>query len=196
MAVYDIAAARQARTWFPSFEWGDNMQHVDLRIGQAGESLLPSRAWGDAARRLFVADGCDAFQYAPEAGLQSLRDALSRFLTARNGRYIAPRELLITSGASHAIELMLKVLLPAGATVAVEDPTYFLSLRIFKDWNVKLVPVPVERDGIDVNRFEALLTKQRIDMLYSIPVNHNPTGVSLSESKREALRALSDRRGV
>ncbi|AOI46315.1 PLP-dependent aminotransferase family protein [Burkholderia oklahomensis] len=169
---------------------------VDLRIGQMEDQRFPSRRWGDACRRLFAQDGDASFQYAPEAGLPALREALSAFLAARNGRPVPVAELLVIGGASHAIDLMLKLILPARATIAVEDPSYFLALRMFADWDVELLPIPMQEDGLDVERLEQLLRHGRVDMLYSIPVNHNPTGISLSAQKREALRALSARHGV
>ncbi|MBU9167232.1 2-aminoadipate transaminase [Burkholderia sp. SJZ115] len=169
---------------------------VDLRIGQMEDRWFPSRRWGEACRRLFVQDGDASFQYAPEAGSQALREALSSFLTSRNGRAVPVDELLVIGGASHAIDLMLKLVLPARATIAVEDPSYFLALRMFADWDVELLPIPMQADGLDVEQLEQWLGQRRVDMLYSIPVNHNPTGISLSASKREALRALSARHGL
>jgi len=75
----------------------------------------------------------------------------------------------------------------------VEEPTYFLSFTMIKDRGMNLLGVPMQDDGMDLDALEQLLEKNdgRIKLVYTVPVHHNPTGITMSVAKRERLAALA-----
>jgi len=137
-------------------------------------------------------DEWSAFQYAPTRGLAGPLDALAERLEALQGRRPAERELLITSGGIEALELVGKTFLDRGDLVVIEGPTYLGAIQSFRRFESKLVAVPVDEQGLQVDELERRLTAGlRPKLVYSIPDHQNPAGVSLSTERREALVELA-----
>src|SRR5688500_17034714 len=137
-----------------------------------------------------------AFQYAPTRGLAGPLDALAGHLEASQGRRPADDELLITSGAIEALELVGKTFLDSGDLVVVEGPTYLGALMAFRGFGAQVAVVPIDDEGLRVDELEQQLeTGLRPKLLYSIPDHQNPAGVSLSGERREALVEVARRYG-
>ena len=137
-----------------------------------------------------------AFQYAPTRGLAGPLDALARRIEATQGRRPADDELLITSGAIEALELVAKTFLDAGDRVVVEGPTYLGALMAFRGFSANVDVVPLDDDGLQVEELaRGLDAGLRPKLLYTIPDHQNPGGVSLSAERREALVELARRYG-
>jgi DNA-binding transcriptional MocR family regulator len=98
---------------------------------------------------------------------------------------------LLTAGASHGLDLALKHLTQPGDTILLEDPTYFLALDIVRDYDVRVVPVPVDEHGLDVEALERSLREHQPRLLYTIPIWHNPTGATLPVARRRRLIELA-----
>jgi 2-aminoadipate transaminase len=164
---------------------------VDLGIGQPDDSLLPRELLGELAAAALAKSTSSRLQYAPEEGAESLREALADFLTLHYGRLVKADELVMTSGASHALDLVLAWYTRPGDAVAVEAPTYFLGLHVLRQRGVRLVPVPVDEHGIDADRLEEVLQRHHPRLLYLIPTFQNPTGMTLTSERRARVAALS-----
>jgi 2-aminoadipate transaminase len=137
-----------------------------------------------------------AFQYAPTRGLAGPLDALSGRIEATQGRKPAEDELLITSGAIEALELVGKALLDSGDVVVVEGPTYVGALMAFRGFGASVEAVPLDDHGMRVDELaQRLEAGLRPKLLYTIPDHQNPAGVSLSSERREALVELARRHG-
>ena len=137
-----------------------------------------------------------AFQYAPTRGLAGLLDALAGRLETLQGRRPADDELLITSGAIEALELVAKSFLDPGDLVVVEGPTYLGSIQAFRGFEAKLVAVGMDEHGLDVEDLERRLAGGlRPKLVYSIPDHQNPAGVSLAAERRTLLVELAHRYG-
>jgi 2-aminoadipate transaminase len=145
----------------------------------------------------FVATGeTSAFQYAPTRGLAGPSDALAARLERTQGRRPADDELLITSGAIEALELVGKSFLDPGDFVVVEGPTYLGAIQAFRSFEATLVAVPMDEDGLDVDDLEQRLARGlRPKLVYTIPDHQNPAGVSLAAERREPLVELARRYG-
>jgi 2-aminoadipate transaminase len=137
-----------------------------------------------------------AFQYAPTRGLAGLLDALAGRLETLQGRRPADDELLITSGAIEALELVAKSFLDPGDLVVVEGPTYLGSIQAFRGFEATLVAVGMDEHGLDVEDLERRLAGGlRPKLVYSIPDHQNPAGVSLAAERRTQLVELAQRYG-
>jgi 2-aminoadipate transaminase len=145
----------------------------------------------------FVATGeASAFQYAPTRGLAGPLDALADRLESLQGRRPADHELLITSGAIEALELVGKSFLDPGDLVVVEGPTYLGAIQAFRSFEATLVAVPMDEDGLDVDDLDKrLAVGLHPKLVYSIPDHQNPAGVSLAGERRESLVELARRYG-
>jgi 2-aminoadipate transaminase len=145
----------------------------------------------------FTASGeLSAFQYAPTRGLAGPLEAFADRLERLQGRRPAEGELLITSGAIEALELVGKSFLDPGDVVVVEAPTYLGSIQSFRSFEAALVPVTLDEHGLDVEELEQRLAGGlRPKLVYSIPDHQNPAGVSLAADRRAALVELARRHG-
>jgi 2-aminoadipate transaminase len=135
-----------------------------------------------------------AFQYAPTQGLAGTRDALAGRIERLQGRRPGDDELVITSGAIEALELVGMAFLDAGDLVLVEAPTYLGSIQSFRGFEVELAAVAIDDEGLDVDALEGVLAR-RPKLLYTIPDHQNPGGVSLSAERRERLVELARQHG-
>jgi 2-aminoadipate transaminase len=145
----------------------------------------------------FAASGeSSAFQYAPTRGLASALDALADRLAAVQGRRPGDDELLVTSGAIEALELVGKTFLDRGDVVVVEAPTYLGAIMAFRSFEAEVVAVPLDGDGLEVDELARRLAGGlRPKLLYTIPEHQNPAGVSLSAERRAALVELARHHG-
>jgi 2-aminoadipate transaminase len=145
----------------------------------------------------FAAAGeSNAFQYAPTRGLAGPLEAIAGRLEALQGRRPADDELVITSGAIEALELVGKSFLDRGDVVVVEGPTYLGAIQAFRSFEAEVVAIPMDEHGLQVDELERRLADGlRPKLVYTIPDHQNPAGVSLSRERRELLVELARRHG-
>jgi 2-aminoadipate transaminase len=145
----------------------------------------------------FAATGeADAFQYAPTRGLAGAVAAFADRIEAQQGRRPADDELVITSGAIEALELVGMSFLDAGDVVVVEGPTYLGAIQSFRGFETTLDAVPLDDDGLQIDELERRLARGlRPKLLYTIPDHQNPAGVTLSAERRVLLVELARKHG-
>lgn len=137
----------------------------------------------------------EALRYGPIEGSPALRDQLARMLR-ESGVETNASDVFITNGSQQAIAITARALVNAGDTVLTEDPTYTGALSVFRALRVKIVGIPMERDGLDMDFLESACRQYRPKLLYTIPNFHNPTGRTLSLAKRKHLMSLVQRFGL
>jgi GntR family transcriptional regulator/MocR family aminotransferase len=188
-----LFATRQHALRMPrSFRLADlDSVRFDFRPGQVDGAALPitdlQSAWQRAVGKLREhANDFDPLGFAP------LRSAIARQLAGRGiaGR---PEEVLVTSGAQQAFDLVARVLIEPGDTVAVEDPGYFLAWMAFRACGAQLLGIPVDGNGLRVDELARALRTRRVKLAYLTPSVQLPTGVALSPERREELLELADR---
>ena len=133
--------------------------------------------------------------YGPEQGSYRLRVELANFLNRTRGMQVSEKEILITKGTQMAIYLTTQLLIRPGDYVFVPEPGYMDANRTFKLAGANLVFIPVDREGMDVDRIEQLCKKKVPKMIYIIPHHHRPTTVTLSAERRMRLLNLARRYG-
>ena len=163
---------------------------IDLGLGHPSLSLLPQELLAQAAQHRFALDDRDALQYGSEQGGPGMRRALAAFLTAEYATRVSADGLMITNGVSQALDMICTVFTHPGDVVLVEEPTYFLALRIFADHGLRVVSAPMDGDGLIPDALEALLAEHRPRLLYTIPTHQNPSGISMSAARRMEVLAL------
>jgi DNA-binding transcriptional MocR family regulator len=102
----------------------------------------------------------------------------------------------VTNGVSNALDLVCTLFTRPGDTIFVEEPSYFLALRIFRDHGLQAVPVPTDEHGLVIEALEDLLAESRPKFVYIIPTFQNPTGRTLPEERRERLIGLANTHGL
>ena len=169
---------------------------IDLGWGHPSSRLHPIEAIRLASDRLLRSDDREPLQYGATQGFGPFLESLAGFLSKQPayGMSVDPRHLFLTAGASQGLDLACTLYAPAGSTVVVEEPTYFVIEKIFRDRNVKVVGVPTDSQGMLVSGLEKLLLDGfRPNLVYIIPTFQNPTGFCLSDDRRTHLISLANR---
>ncbi|GAB4193113.1 MAG: PLP-dependent aminotransferase family protein [Roseiflexaceae bacterium] len=159
-----------------------------LAIADPAPDLYPNREIRRAFEETF-ASGAALFSYGPPQGDPLLRTVLVDLLRERGVR-ATPDELVITSGATQGISLIAQTLARPGDTVVVEQPTYLGALNTLGVQGLRVLGVPVDGDGMQIERLESLIRAHRPRFVYTVPTFHNPSGTSMSAERRVALLAL------
>lgn len=184
-----------------------NVQHqrrldvVELDWGQPDPALLPVDLLRGMAAAALDRYGPEALAYGPNAGPGPLLEWLRARTERTEGRPVAADEIVVTAGASEAIDQLCALHTRPGDVALVESPTYHLAVRIMRDHGLELVPVPVDADGLDVAALKTTLAELKRAgraprLLYTIPTFHNPTGLSLSLERRRAVLELAAEAGL
>ena len=150
---------------------------------------LPVAALARAYRRALRDLGHLA--YGDPAGVLPLRQAVAEMLARTRGMACTPDELLISRGSQMALDLVARVLLPAGSRVAVESLGYPPAWAALRSAGAELTGVPVDADGMVIEALERRLATQRIDAVYLTPHHQYPSTVMLSGPRRQRLVALA-----
>ena len=168
---------------------------ISFAGGLGSKELFPIDDFRKALQRVLRRDGAEAGEYGDRAGFPPLRTTISHIL-ASSGVKTSPDQILITSGSQQAFSLVANLILRPGDVVLVENPTYPGAIDLFSSLGAKLVGVPVDEHGMQVDYTEELLHTVHPSLIYSIPTFQNPTGVCVSGYRRRKLIALAERFNV
>jgi len=167
---------------------------ISFAGGMPAPELFPVDEIGEAAEIVLEQWGPQALQYGLTEGYPPLREMIVRHM-ARYGIVVTIDEILITSGSQQALDLIGKVLINPGDLVLTENPTYLGALQAFTMYGADYTTVPLDEDGIVVERLEDAL-RAGPKFMYLLPNFQNPTGVSISAPHRDTIVRLSDRYGI
>lgn len=165
---------------------------ISFAAGNPAPEAFPKEKIAKISAELLENDPILALQYSVTEGYSPLRDFLKDWLGSKNCFHPEFDELIVTSGGQQANELSCKVLLNEGDTLLCESPSFIGSLNAFRSYNVNLVGVDMDDDGINLEKLEnALKTEKNVKVLYLIPNFQNPTGRTMSLEKRKAVYELA-----
>ena len=166
---------------------------VNFKVGQPAPAMLPLDKIRKAAAEKFKEEDPSYLQYGDIPGYKEFRLTLANYLTTEYGAPVSHEDLFVTNGVTGGLTFLCILYTKAGDTVFVEDPSYFLALRIFKDFNLNVVQIPMEKDGISVDGLEKALKEHGPPkFLYTIPTAQNPTGRTMTEEKRKKVVGLAE----
>jgi 2-aminoadipate transaminase len=164
---------------------------IDLGVGDPDPSLLLLDMLRHAAETCFAKNDPSFLQYGAEQGDGYFRMALAGFLGRGYGFPVDPDTLFVTNGISNALDLICAHFTRPGDTIFVEEPTYFLALRIFADHDLRIVPIQTDKDGLIIESLEEKLAGFQPKFLYIVPTFQNPGGHTLAQDRRNQLVQLS-----
>lgn len=168
---------------------------IDLGRGDPGLALLPRELLRDAAAQRLNQSDNEFLQYGTEQGDGYFRDALAKFLSARYGFAVLRDDLFVTSGISAGLDLLCTLLTKPGDTILVEEPSYFLALKIFADHGLRVASIRTDESGLVMEDLIRALKESRPKFLYIIPTFQNPGGFTLAQERREQLVELAKKHG-
>jgi DNA-binding transcriptional MocR family regulator len=169
------------------------LELLDFSSGALPGLPIVAREWAavdaEVIARLTEQDG-----YLP-AGMPELREGIAR-IYEQQGVPTSADEILVTSGSQQALEALSRAWIDPGESIIVEDPSYRGALETFRNREARILTIPMEADGPDVDALERITRSHTPRFVYLLPTCHNPTGITTSAAKRDAIRRLSVDRGV
>lgn len=179
------------------FKYATDSSVISLAAGDPAPEALPAEDIKTLMGVIMAQDLRTALLYSQSEGHPPLRQALKAYAAETHGIVKESDDLIITSGAQQCMDLVCKVLCNEGDTVICETPSFIGSLNCFRSYNVNLVGVPMQDDGMDIEQLElALKAHTNTRFIYTIPNFQNPTGITMSLAKRKAVYALAKQYGV
>ena len=138
-----------------------------------------------------------ALQYNLTEGYLPLREMVSAYMEKKFSIGKAFDKVMITSGSQQTMDLLTKALCDEGDVVVSESPSFVGALNCFRSYGVTLKGVPMESDGMNMEKLEEVLkSNQKVRFIYTIPNFQNPTGYTMSLEKRKQLYALAKKYNV
>jgi 2-aminoadipate transaminase len=168
---------------------------INLGVGQPSADMLPVDLLRQASESFYSEAQPFELNYGVVEGDERFLASLARYLSEGYGATANPDSLFVTAGNSQALDLVSTVFSKSGDTVFVEEPSYYLAFKIFRDHGLNVVGVPIDDDGMRIDALEDLLKKHRPAFIYTIPSYHNPAGCCLSAERRDRLVELSKEKG-
>lgn len=166
---------------------------ISFAGGLPAPELFPAEELSAAGEQAIAETPLAALQYGPTEGYAPLRELVGGWL-ARLGATVDAGQILITAGSQQGLDMLGRLLIDPGATVAVEQPTYLGALQAWQTCQPAYLPLPIDADGLDVDALEALLAGgARPRFLYIVSCFQNPTGVTLAPARRTRLIELAAR---
>lgn len=148
---------------------------------------FPIAEFQDSMNRVLQTSGEKVFQYSGTQGYLPLRQWIADRYKKRFDMDVTADDILITTGSQQGLDLMGKVLINKGDKVAVESPCYLAAIQTFSLFEPNFLPINLEDDGLNLEELEETLKNNDVKLLYMVPNFQNPTGLTYSKEKREAI---------
>jgi DNA-binding transcriptional MocR family regulator len=166
---------------------------ISLAVGWPSPRLYPTDELAQITADVFTEEGGEALSYLPAEGLYAFREQLA----ARGRMYGFAEdldEIIVTSGAKQGISLTARATLEAGDVAVIESPSFAGMLDSLRQTGARVIGVPVDQDGFDVDALERLLARHEVKLVALQTACQNPTGRDLSEERRVRLASLARER--
>ncbi|WP_053956850.1 PLP-dependent aminotransferase family protein [Inediibacterium massiliense] len=157
--------------------------------------LFPVEDFKRLLNEVLDRDKGDAFSYQESQGYYPLREALVDYLK-EIGIHTKFENIQIISGAQQGIDVISKAFVDYKDTIIAENPTYTGAIGTFKSRGAKILSVPIEGDGINIELLEESIKIHHPKLIYLMPNFQNPTGYSYSKEKKLKIIELAKKYGV
>jgi GntR family transcriptional regulator/MocR family aminotransferase len=162
-------------------------------VGQVAFSQFPLHIWSNLVARRCRNMDARSFHYGDQMGSEALRTTIAGYLRTTRSLHCKAEQVMIVGGSQQALEISARVLLDPGNRVWVEDPGYHLARDVFALTGCHLVPVPVDKEGLDVAVGIKRCRKARA--AFVTPSHQFPLGVTMSASRRFQLLDWAQKTG-
>ena len=163
---------------------------ISLAVGWPSPRLYPTEELARITAEVFAEEGDVALSYVPPEGLYAFREQLAS-RGRRFGFADEAEEIIVTSGAKQGISLAARAVLEEGDVAVVESPTFAGLLDSLRQTGARVIGVPVDEDGFDVDQLERLLARHEVKLVALQTACQNPTGRDISEERRARLAELA-----
>ena len=179
-----------------AFERADDPNLINFAVGQPDQALIPIDALKQASAHVGATLSSGSVNYGVPQGEPQFLEPLAQFISANSHHPVTAEELMLTGGASQALDMICQAFTSPGDTVLIEDASYFLAFQIFADHGLELVTFSRSAGTIDTQALGQLIEAHQPKLLYTIPFFSNPLGDSLSTEAIASLISLCSKSGT
>jgi len=165
-----------------------------FQFGLPGLDAFPRKTWVRLANRSLRVLGAAAMNYPDPAGYEPLRRAVAAYLGISRGVACSHEQVFITAGYRGALELICRTLLRSDDLGWHEDPGYIYTREFLQHIGMRLAPIPVDEEGLNVEAGQRRAPDARFVVV--TPTHQCPMGVALSLPRRLALLKWAQRRSA
>lgn len=163
-------------------------KYIDFTGETASATLFSVEVFKDVLNKVLERDGAKALIYQELLGYEGLRKSIVENFWNNS---IKAEEVLIVSGAQQGLDIVTKALINNHEGVVIEKPTYSGALAVFNWRRANIHEIEMENDGVDIEKLEIILRKNKIKFLYLMSYFQNPTGATYSEEKKRRILHLA-----
>jgi len=165
---------------------------ISFIYGLSDLTTFPLEEFRTCFDQVFKNKASLALQYGPEQGYGPLLDYLRKRFKKKENVDLPRAQIMLTGGASQALDHICSLFTNQGDTIIVEAPTYHETLKLFSDHGLNVFSVDIDEEGIIVEQLEAVLERLKrkrksARFLYTIPNFQNPSGISISLARKKAV---------
>lgn len=184
--IEELVEVRQkgGGTFVEPVDTGSDRYEVDFSPRGIDLDSFPFNTWRKISRNTLVDDNKEMFAAGDPQGERALRTAIGDYLHSARGVDCRPEQILIGAGSEYLL-MLLSQILGNGRKIAMENPTYKQAYRVLKGEGYSVIPVDMDRYGMDVQR----LARSSADVAYVMPSHQYPTGIVMPVKRRQELLA-------
>ena len=154
-------------------------------VGQVAFDQFPLQVWSSLVARHCRNMDARSLHYGESIGSTALRETIASYLRTARSLHCVAEQIAIVSGSQQALEISARLLLDPGSSVWIEEPGYSLARDAFAMTGCRLVPVPVDKEGLDVAA--GIKRSRKARAAFVTPSHQFPMGVTMSASRRFQL---------
>ncbi len=164
---------------------------IDFATVSPTPELFPIKEFKQSLIEVLDRDKGMAFLYPEITGYGPLRESISKFINDNYSITVNKEQILITSGGQQGLDIISKTLVNQGDTILVENPTYPGAYSAFKSRGAKIVGLPLEDDGINLDLLKGYVKRYNPKFIYLMPNYQSPTTISYTNDKKKEILRLA-----
>ncbi len=168
---------------------------INFAGGFPAPELFPIDEIKSACERVLSKYGPNSLQYSLTTGIPPLKEYLARRVSVGSMEY-SPESIQITCGAQQGLDIIGRVFIEPGSVVLTEEPTYLGAIQAFSFYKARFVSVVTDLDGMLPDDLEAKIVQHKPTLIYLVPNFQNPSGITMSLVRREAVVDLANKYDV
>lgn len=163
---------------------------ISLAGGSPAPELFPGEELSKIAEEILRTNPKAALQYGTTDGYAPFKE-LAQKRAEKVNAFAEGDKIIVTTGAQQGIDLAAKILVNDGECVVVEEPSFVGTLNSLRSYRSEFIGVPLEDDGMNIEKLEDALKNNNVKLIYVIPTFQNPAGITTSEEKRRKILELA-----
>ncbi len=172
-----------------------NTDLISFQRLEPDSRLIDVRLINTCFREAMADSEQNIFGYSHPRGYEPLRQSIISHMRL-HGVNAEDENILITNGSQNSLQLIFQAFLTKEDVIAAESPTYSMLIPLIKYYGCKILEIPVNENGMDIEVFRKYLQQYTVKMIYTMPTFHNPTAVTMPQNRREELLSLCEKHKV